>query len=45
LDLESIAKADVDISQYFPAARDPASIVIARLEVSSEADRAAEVSQ
>jgi hypothetical protein len=45
LDLESIAKADVDINQYFPAARDPASIVVARLEISSEADCAAEVSQ
>jgi hypothetical protein len=38
LDLESFAKADVDINQYFPAARDPASIVVARLEISSEAN-------
>jgi hypothetical protein len=42
LDLESIAKADVDISQYFPAAREPASIVIPRLEISLEADEASQ---
>lgn len=45
LDLESIAKVDVDINQYFPAARDPASIVVARLEISSEANFTAKVSQ
>jgi hypothetical protein len=38
LDLEAIGKADGNISQYFPAVRNPASIVVARLEASSEAD-------
>jgi hypothetical protein len=37
LDLEAIAKADADVSRYFPIVRDPASIIVARLEVSSEA--------
>ena len=38
LDLEAIAQADGNISQYFPAVRTPASIVVARLEASTEAD-------
>jgi hypothetical protein len=38
LDLEAIAKADADVSQYFPVVRDPASILVARLEISSEAN-------
>ncbi|KAK1692312.1 hypothetical protein QYE76_009009 [Lolium multiflorum] len=44
LDLEAIAKADADVSQYFPVVRDPASIIVARLEVSSEANYAVEAS-
>ncbi|KAK1613865.1 hypothetical protein QYE76_019382 [Lolium multiflorum] len=42
LDLEAIAKADADVNQYFPIVRDPASIIVARLEVSSEANYAVE---
>jgi hypothetical protein len=38
LDLEAIAKADADVSQYFRAVRDLASIIVARLEFSSEAN-------
>jgi hypothetical protein len=37
LDLEAIARADGNISQYFPAVKNPASMVAARLEISSEA--------
>jgi hypothetical protein len=42
LDLEAITKADDNVSQYFPAVRDPASIVVSRLEISSEANYAVE---
>ena len=42
LDLEVIAKADGNVSQCFPAVRVPASIVVARLEISSEANYAVE---
>ena len=42
LDLEAIAKSDGNVSQYFPTVRDPASIVVARLEISSEANYAVE---
>ena len=42
LDLEAIAKANANVSQYFPIVRDPASIIVARLEVSSEANYAVE---
>jgi hypothetical protein len=42
LDLEAIAKADGNVNQYFPAVRNPASIVVARLEISSEANYAVE---
>jgi hypothetical protein len=42
LDLEAIAKAKGDVSQYFPTVRNPASIIVARLEVSSEVDYAVE---
>ncbi|KAM0856774.1 hypothetical protein ACQ4PT_048851 [Festuca glaucescens] len=42
LNLEAIAKSDGNVSQYFPAVRDPASIVVARLEISSEANYAVE---
>jgi hypothetical protein len=42
LDLEAIAKGDADVSQYFPVVRDPASIIVARLEISSEANYAVE---
>jgi adenosine/AMP kinase len=38
LELEAISKADDNVSQYFCAARNPASIVVARLEISSEAN-------
>jgi hypothetical protein len=38
LDLEAIAKADGNISQYFSTVRNPATIVVGRLEASSEAD-------
>jgi hypothetical protein len=43
LDLEAIAKADGNISQYFPAIKNPASIVVAIMEVSSEGDDVVEV--
>jgi hypothetical protein len=36
LDLEAIARADGDISQYIPLAKDPASMIAARIEISSE---------
>jgi hypothetical protein len=42
-DLESIVKADGNVSQYFPAVRKPTSIVVARLEVSSETDDAVKI--
>jgi hypothetical protein len=42
LDLEAIAKSDGNVSQYFAAVRDPASILVARLEISSEANYAVE---
>jgi hypothetical protein len=42
LDLEVIAKADGNVNQYFPAVRNPASIVVARSEISSEANYAVE---
>ena len=38
LDLEAIAKADADVNQYFHVVRHPASIIVARLEVSSDAN-------
>lgn len=38
LDLEAIAKADANVNQYFPVVRHPASIIVARLVVSSEAN-------
>jgi hypothetical protein len=38
LDLELIAKADAYLCPYYPVVSHPASIVIDRLEVSSEAD-------
>jgi hypothetical protein len=41
LDLELISKADADVCPYYPFVRHPASIVIDRLEVSSEANRGA----
>jgi hypothetical protein len=41
-DLEAIAKAGGNVSQYFPAVRDPTSIVVSRLEISSEANYAVE---
>jgi hypothetical protein len=44
LDLEAISKADGNISQYFHVVVNPASIVIARLKVSSEADCAVGIS-
>jgi hypothetical protein len=31
-DLESIAKADVELNQYYPVARHPAYIVVSRME-------------
>jgi hypothetical protein len=39
LDLELIAKADADVNQYFPVVRHPASIIVDKLEVSSEANQ------
>jgi hypothetical protein len=43
LDLEAIAQADGNISQYFLAVRTPASIVVARLEANTEADGTVEI--
>ena len=37
LDLELIAKADVELQQYYPVARRPASIIVARMEAGTEA--------
>jgi hypothetical protein len=37
LDLEYIARADGDISHFIPLVKDPASMIAARLEISSEA--------
>jgi hypothetical protein len=42
LDLEAIAKADADVNQYFPVIRHLVSIIVDRLEVSSEANYGAE---
>jgi hypothetical protein len=42
LHLEAIAKADADVNQYLSLVRDPASIIVARLKVSSEANYAVE---
>jgi hypothetical protein len=36
LDLELIAKADVELHQYYPVARCPASIIVARMEAGTE---------
>jgi hypothetical protein len=36
IDLESIAKANEKLDQYFPVARHPAYIVIPRMEASTE---------
>jgi hypothetical protein len=38
LDLELIAKVDVELHQYYPVVRRPASIIIARLEAGTEVD-------
>jgi hypothetical protein len=38
LDLELIGKADVEIQQYYPVARRPTSIIIARMEAGTEED-------
>jgi hypothetical protein len=38
LDLMAIANADGDVSQFYPAVKVPASIVIDRLEDSTEVD-------
>jgi hypothetical protein len=38
LDLELIAKENVVRHQYYPIARRPASIIVARLEAGTEAD-------
>ena len=43
LNLEAIAKADADVNQYFPVVRHPASIIVDRLEVSSEVTHGAGV--
>ncbi|KAM0842398.1 hypothetical protein ACQ4PT_058389 [Festuca glaucescens] len=45
LDLELIAKADVDLHQYYPVVRSPASIIIDRLEAGTEADLQARANQ
>jgi hypothetical protein len=38
LDLESIAKADIELNQYYPVARHPAYIVVSRMEAGTEED-------
>jgi hypothetical protein len=38
LDLELIAKADVELHQYYPVARCPASIIVTRMEAGTEAN-------
>jgi hypothetical protein len=38
LDLELIAKENVEQHKYYPIARGPASIIVARLEAGTEAD-------
>jgi hypothetical protein len=43
LDLQLIAKADPDVNPYFPVVRQPALIIVDRLEVSSEANRGTKV--
>jgi hypothetical protein len=43
LDLELIAKDNADVNPYFPVVRHHASVIVDRLEVSSEANRRAEV--
>jgi hypothetical protein len=43
LNLEVIAKADADVNQYFSVIRHSASIIVDRLEVSSEANHGAGV--
>jgi hypothetical protein len=45
LDLGLIAKADVELHQYYPVARRPASIIIARLESGTGADLEARANQ
>jgi hypothetical protein len=45
LDLELIAKADVELHQYYHVVRRPASIIIARLEAGTEADLQARPNQ
>jgi hypothetical protein len=36
LDLESIAKANVELDQYYHVARHPAHIIVSRMEVGTE---------
>jgi hypothetical protein len=43
LDLEAVAKADADVNQYFPVVRHLASIIVVRLELSSEANNGAKI--
>jgi hypothetical protein len=43
LNLKAIAKVDANVNQYFPVVRHPASIIVDRLEVSSEANYGAGV--
>jgi hypothetical protein len=38
LDIELIAKADVELHQYYLVVRRPASIMVARMEAGTEAD-------
>jgi hypothetical protein len=38
LDLESIAKADVELNQYYPVARHPAYVVVSRMSAGAERD-------
>jgi hypothetical protein len=38
LDLELIAKANVELQQYYPIARHPASIIFARMEAGTKAN-------
>ena len=36
LDLELIAKADVELDQYYPVAKHPAHIIVSRMEAGTE---------
>jgi hypothetical protein len=45
LDLESIAKANVELDQYYPIARHPAYIIVSRMEAGTERDLQTQIDQ